>query len=76
MACINGVLHEARKTVTNRTNQTCSKCGKVHGIAWMVSAVLPVSPFSKEKARYCYDCTGNHWARALRLYRESVTPDD
>lgn len=72
-AYINGVLHEVSKTVMNYTKRTCSRCGKVHGVAWVVSVAIPLAPYSKERARYCYDCTGNHWARAFRLYRESLT---
>jgi hypothetical protein len=63
---INGVLHRAEKVFRG----ACTRCGHETGCGWRVTEVLANTPVNKQVALYCYDCTGNHWARAFRLYRE------
>lgn len=61
---INGVMHSASKVY----NGTCSKCGKQSSAYWQITK----SNQWGRLATYCYSCTGNHWAKAFKLYREQL----
>lgn len=64
---INGILHRTEKVFRG----TCTKCGHETGCGWKVSEVLANTFLNKQVALYCYDCTGNHWAKSFALYREA-----
>lgn len=65
---INGEMHTTEKVY----NGLCSKCGKQSGVYWKITKV---NSFNR-LATYCYSCTGNHWAKAFKIYREQLVSKD